>query len=419
MHIVHVPTRFIESHWGGTETVVLEMCRRLLQMGHESEIVCPHTLSNKTQEDIEGVKITRIPCFYPYFGLSPEARHLLDQDGGHLFSFALLRALQKIPDLDLIHLHTVHLLGGIGRYVARKRRIPYVLSLHAGLLETSCEEENALLASTQGAFEWGRILKWGTGSARVLDDAHAILCIGQEEQRRAQARYPHKKVLHLPNGVDTVRFASGDGRGFRKRHGIGRDAFVLLTVGRIDPSKNQMFLLECLPQLLTMEPEAHSLIIGHVTDEAYYHRLLHTIEAQGLKPHVTLIPGLDPGSQDLVDAFHAGDLFVLPSIHEPYGIGILEAWASGCPVLASRVGDTPSLVRSGHNGILFEANDPVDFFQAFQPLMELPELPGRLAAAGKRMALGPYHWDEISLRLVAVYEEALHEHPFRSGKGRV
>jgi glycosyltransferase involved in cell wall biosynthesis len=413
MNVVHVPRRFVRSHWGGTETVILETCKALLRMGHETQVICANALATEDQEVIENVQVLRVPYFYPYLGLTTEAKALLDRKGGNLFSFALMRCLESVPNLDLIHLHTAKRVGGIGRYVARKKRLPYVVTLHGGLFDVPAEEAATWTEPTRGALEWGKLLGWWVGSRRVLDDASAIMCVGEEETAKVQAGYPGKKVVHLPNGVDTDRFESGDGQAFRKSHGLPPDAFVILTVGRIDPQKNQLFVVNLLPELARIQPKAHYLIIGPVTHDEYYRELTSSVRNAGLEGRVTVIPGLDAGSQDLVDAYHSSDLFLLPSVHEPFGIVILEAWASGIPVVASRIGGIPSFVVPNETGALFEANDAESLFAAFRSLVQYPEQARRRVEAGRKKARSQYSWDVITSRLMDVYEDALSENPFR------
>ena len=423
MNIVQIPRRFVSSHWGGTETVILETCKRLLKMGHHTEIICPNALTHQDRthqnkahqikEVIGGINISRVPYFYPYLGLSHEAKEQLDRKGGNLFSFALMRALKKYPALDLIHLHTAKRLGGIGRTMAIKRKIPYVVSLHGGVFDVPDEEAETWTAPTEGTFEWGKILGWWVGSRRVLDDAAAILCVGEEEQRQTQQRFPNKKVLHLANGVDSEGFATGDRDGFRNTYHIPIDAYVIVTVGRIDPQKNQIFTINLLPELIKLNPNTHVVIIGPVTNENYNRKLVRKINEKGLESHVTVIDGLAAGSQELVDAFHGADIFLLPSIHEPFGIVILEAWAAGLPVVASRVGGIPSFVNHGEDGLLFDPNDEAGFIEAFKTILESPEKARDLGTAGKRKARGQYSWDRITQILVDIYEEAIRENPFR------
>ena len=413
MNIIQIPRLFVRSHWGGTETVILETCKRLLKMGHHTEIICPNALAKEDKETIGGVRVTRMPYFYPYLGLSREAKNLLDRKGGNLFSFAMMRFLRKYPDLDLIHLHTSKRPGGIGRYVAMKRGIPYVVSLHGGVFDVPDEEAATWTAPTEGTFEWGKILGWWVGSRRVLDDAAAILCVGEEEQRLTQQRFPDKKVIHLANGVDPDRFATGDRNGFRNTYHIPSDAYVLITVGRIDPQKNQIFAINILPELIQLNPKAHVVIIGPVTNENYSQKLTRKINEKGLDDHVTIIDGLAAGSQELVDAYHGADIFLLPSVHEPFGIVILEAWAAGLPVVASRVGGIPSFVDDGEDGLLFDPKDEAGFISVFKTILESPEKARALGAAGRVKARGQYSWDRITQFLVDIYEEAVRENPFR------
>lgn len=413
MKIVQVPRRFVRSHWGGTETVILETSKRLLRMGHKTEIVCPNALATSNHEIIEGISTTRVPYFYPYFGLSAEAKALFDRKGGNLFSFSLLRTLQKIPSLDLIHLHTSKRVGGIARYVAMKRRIPYIVSLHGGLFDVPMEEAQSWTAPAKGCYEWGKILGWWVGSRRVLDDAAAIVCVGEEERAQTALHYPSKKVIHLPNGVDPARFSTGNGEAFRLKHGIPHSAYVVLTVGRIDPQKNQLLLLKVFPELRKIHADAHGLIIGPITNEPYYEKLEKQVQSLGISDRITIVSGLSSNSQDLVDAYHAADVFLLPSIHEPFGIVILEAWAAGLPVIASRVGGIPSFAVDGKDALLFDIHSENSLTGAFHALVKDPEEARKIALAGHKKACNQYSWDRVSERLVEIYQEAVRENPFR------
>ncbi len=411
MKIVMVPRRFVQSEWGGTETVVLQTARCLKSLGHETVIVCPNALADTNRENIGGVEVVRTGYFYPYLGLSREARHTLDKKGGNMFSFSLLRTLMGIPHVDLIHLHTLKRIGGIGRYVARRRKIPYVVSLHGGVHDVPQSEAESFTEPTRGALEWGKLLGWAVGSRRVLEDAAAIVCVGQEEQRRTQAAYPGKKVLFLPNGVDLNRFAQGDGARFRAEHGIPDGVPMLLTVGRIDPQKNQRMLLDVVARLTPKHPDLHLVLVGHVTNDEYRQALVQEMADRGLSGRVKLIPGLQADSASLVDAYHAANLFVLPSVHEPFGIVILEAWAAGRPVVASRVGGIPSFVEDGVDGLLVESGDAAGFADAVAACLSSPERAASMAAAGRHKARARYSWDAVTGQLLDLYREVLGEHP--------
>lgn len=413
MNVVHVPRRFVRSHWGGTETVILQTCRQLVARGHATKIMTPAPLADTMRESIDGVDVERFGYFYPWLGLDAEAKRHFDQKGGNLFSFGLMKALRREPKLDIVHLHTAKRLGGIVRHVARQRRIPYVVSLHGGFLDVPAEEAATWTRPAEGKWEWGKVLGLWVGSRRVFDDAAAILCVGAEEQRRTGAAWPHKKVLHLPNGVDPDRFASGDGAAFRAKHGIPQDACVVFVAGRIDPQKNQELAARILAGLRERVPGAHLLLVGHVTNDDYRRQVETTVRSLSLEGHVTLVPGIAASDPDLANAFHAADAFLLSSIHEPFGIVILEAWAAGLPVVASRVGGVPSFVEDGVDGILVDSGDAAGAIAALDGVLGNRERAKSIADAGCRKAREQYSWARITDRLVTIYEEAVRENPLR------
>jgi len=413
MKIIHVPRRFTRTEWGGTETVILETCKWLRKLGHEVEILCPNALAAAAEEEMDGVKVRRTPYFYPYFGLSREARRMLDLKGGNLFSFSLMRALKKAAGVDVIHAHTGKRLGGVCRHVARKRGIPYVMSLHGGALDVPAEEAATWTEPTRGAWEWGKALGWWVGSRRALDDAAAVICVGKREQEIMASRLPGHRVVYQPNGVDAARFAQGDGPRFRRARGIPDNASLILTMGRIDPQKNQKLALAILAQVMKAEPKARLALVGHVTNPAYRDEVAAQAGGEGLAGRVTLIEGLDGASQELVDAYHAADVFLLPSAHEPFGIVILEAWAAGRPVVATRVGGVPWFVADGQDGLLFESNDAQAGAAAVARLLKDKALAERLASAGQRKAREEYGWEGIARRLAGLYEEVIRENPLR------
>ena len=419
MRLIQVPRRFVRSDWGGTETTILEISKCLQALGHHTEIFCPRALSTQDHELIDGVSVTRFDYFYPYVGLSPAARLQMDKKGGNLFSFPLMRALGRFPGLDLIHLHTGKRLGAMARTVAARRKLPYVISLHGGVFDVPTGEAQTWTAPASGAFEWGKALGWFFGARRVLDDAAAIICVGQKEQQEAQRHYPKKRVVYLPNGVDARRFASGDGKGFRARQGIPEGAFVVLVVGRIDPQKNQLLAAQLVAELRRGDGKGDSaacvylVLVGHVTNAEYDPSLMREIGELGLNDCVKVIRGLDTRDPELINAFHAADLFLLPSVHEPFGIVILEAWAAGLPVAASRVGGVPSFVIDGENGRLFSSGDLHELTGVVKDLIARPEHRRQLAEAGRKKACEEFGWDRITEHLVRVYEEAIRENSLR------
>lgn len=402
MKVIHVPRRFVTHSWGGTETVVLQTCRALQQLGHQAEIWCPGCLSQPGTETIEGVTVRRFSYFYPFLGLSEEARQAFDYKGGNLFSWSLLWALLREPGVTHLHLHTAKRLGGIVRTVARIRNLPYVVSLHGGLREIPSSEEESFVKPGENALEWGKLLGFLFGSREVVSGADGVLCLSRREAEKVGREMSRGKAYLIPNGVDVERFKHGDGKVFRNRFQIPEEAFVVLVVGRIDPQKNQLLAL----RLAQRFPDIHLLLIGHVTNPGYQQKLKQKIEEYELSARVTLVEGLDGNGRDLVDAFHAADVFLLPSIHEPFGVVILEAWSAGLPVLASRVGGVPGFVEDGADGLLFDVDSDESAARGLKMLLEQPDLAAELGRRGKRKAEADFSWTGVTQQLVEVYNNA-------------
>ena len=174
---------------------------------------------------------------------------------------------------------------------------------------------------------------------------------------------------------------------------------VIGVIGRIDPQKNQ---LNAIRALLELE-QARLLLVGHVTDHAYRALLEKTVEEYGLKHRVTLIEGL--AGQELVDAYHACDVVLVPSVHEPFGIVVLEAWACGKPVVAASVGALPELIKQGVDGLL-----PEQLSRGLAVLLENRQLAAQMGAAGRRKVLERYTWEQHARQLTEIYQEVQHEY---------
>ena len=116
---IHVPRRFVADEWGGTETVVLEICKQQRASGMDPRIVTSMALAERNHDDIGGIPVDRYAHTYPFFGLSAADRAAMDKKGGNLLSLSLLRALIKQPDVRIYHAHakdTEFVAAGQNRY---------------------------------------------------------------------------------------------------------------------------------------------------------------------------------------------------------------------------------------------------------------------------------------------------------------
>lgn len=225
----------------------------------------------------------------------------------------------------------------------------------------------------------------------------------------ARKSIPHDRVDYLPNGVDTRKFEKGDGLQFRQKYGIDPNAFMILAVSRIDIQKNQKTLVEAVARLCKKHPNIHLVLIGPSTQPNYAASIEALIQEEQLNECVTWIPGLANDSPDLVNAFHACNVFVLPSLHEPFGIVVLEAWSTGKPVVASHVGGLKTLVTDRNDGLFFDPNAenaPDALADRIESLVKDRDMCMRMGETGLANVRKQYQWDRINEKLELIYDLA-------------
>jgi glycosyltransferase involved in cell wall biosynthesis len=404
--IVHVMRRFVPEKWGGTESVVFHLAREFQRLGIESPIYATAMFARPGTETFRGVEIQRFRYTLPWWGLSPAARHALELKGGSPLSLPLLRTLWTDRRADLFHAHVGHRLGGTVRRAARHLGIPYAVSIHGGHHTLPGEQAAQMLAPTRGAIEWGKVAGLLLGARRTLDDAGAIFCVGRDEGDAMRRARPQQSVHYQPNGVDLPRFRDARAADFLDRFPHLRGRRIILCVSRVDPQKNQLMLVRAFARLAPVLPDHHLVLLGAEVVEDYGRQLRAEIAAAGLGERVTWIPGLPPGDPALPGAFLAAEIFALASCHEPFGIVILEAWAAGCPVVATRVGGIPGFTTDGENILLVPDDDSEAMAAAITRLANEPGLARRLAAAGSSLAAAKYDWPAVARNLLSLYPRA-------------
>lgn len=399
--IIHVVRRFSPANWGGIETSVLKTCNALLNQGIKSEIFCTNTFSEAKVETINSIKVRRFSHFIPTWNLSKKERMELELKGANPFSWSLFAALLREPDVDLIHVHTRNRLGGIARTAARWRKIPYVVTLHSGY-ELPPEQQNYMLRPAEGKWEWGKALGWLVGSRQLLQDAQGIICVNPLELEPLRNIYGNR-VFYVPNSVDVEAFEKTSGKFFLDTYTQFQNKKILLCVSRIDYSKNHVLLVKAFAKLKQRHPDAVLLFIGPISAPDYFKEVLLTAERLGVSAVLHRLE-FKPDDLRLISAFKAAHLFVLASSLEPFGIVIIEAWAAGIPVVASKVGGIPGFSTDMHNILLFENNSEEQLLERLTLGWEDENLRAKLQKQGLEDAK-KYSIGFVGQQLIDIYKQ--------------
>jgi glycosyltransferase involved in cell wall biosynthesis len=155
------------------------------------------------------------------------------------------------------------------------------------------------------------------------------------------------KIVKMPNAVDTDRFNPDvSGSSVRKAIGIPEDVPVIGNVGRYAPEKGYSFFLEAAALIRQMYPEARFLIVGHVPEHNYLRNLTKKL---GLQDRVIFAGP----RRDIPEVMGAIDIFLFTSIWgEGFGVSLIEAMASGRPIIAANVGATREIIADRVTGLL-------------------------------------------------------------------
>ena len=156
----------------------------------------------------------------------------------------------------MVHTHTLGRIGGIARALARRRRIPLVITIHGGVLDLPEQVKKAFNSPVSGGWEWGRLFGLLLQSHRVLRDADAIVTCNPREAALWRERFPSKRIVVQPHGVPVAAYRQDHRAAARAAFPEIRDRQLLLSLGRIDPIKNQAWLLEQAPVFLQQHPRA-------------------------------------------------------------------------------------------------------------------------------------------------------------------
>lgn len=218
---------------------------------------------------------------------------------------------------------------------------------------------------------------------------------------------PSERILQIYNGVDRERFRPPpvDMRPSVAPSGfLPADALVVGTVGRLAAVKNQQSLLRAFAQILQQHPELVSrlrlLIVG---DGPLAAQLRDQVMQSGLEQHVWLAGD----RQDVPQLLQSMDVFVLPSLGEGISNTVLEAMATGLPVIATRVGGNPELVVDGENGLLVPVADDAALAAALGGLVKDAALRARMGAAALQRIAGHFDWNITVNAYMNAYDQVL------------
>ena len=298
-----------------------------------------------------------------------------------IYPVKILKEVKKIKP-DLIHGQMIGAPYGLATGILSKR-YPTILTIHTIVKQTSKTNLSSFFGKIHDTL-WRLLEKWELKRIPYLIVVSPHL---KEELKKDGAR----NIYVIPNGIDANWFGVPD------RSIAGR----ILFVGRIRPGKGIDNLIKSMKLVIDKGYDMHLHVVGPTIDSRYLKYLQELTKKMEITEHVTFTGGLYGDA--LLNEYAECSVFVLPSLDESNPIVLLEAMASGKPVIATNVGGIPYMVENGENGFLVNYGDIEGMAGKILMLMNNKKLRGIIAENGKKVVM-KYSWEKISSETYEIYK---------------
>jgi len=378
---------------GGSGVYAYNLAVNLVKLGHEVHVITRKLLGSKSYEIQEGVKIHRInwipiPMFYiPFFSI---------------LSFKYVLKLHKKEKFDIIHgnwncdlfynkkyfgvplISTMH-----GTWIGEYNSVLYQPLKYYGI--------NDLSIRAFGKF-FGKIDK------KVAQKTDRLIVVSKFSKKEVLKYYkiPESKIEVISNGVDRTIF-NKEKKDMHLYRIINPNNYpLLLYVGRLVARKAPQVLIDAIAIVRKEVPDIELIIVGA---GPLRNSLLKKIHELGLEENIKIYSNI---SFDTLSKIYAiSDIFVLHSYYEAQGIVLLEAMASGLPIVATAVGGVPETALKDICGKLVPPGNPEKLAEAIIELIENEELRKKYGKNGFERVKKYYDWAYLAQKMESLYKEMI------------
>jgi glycosyltransferase involved in cell wall biosynthesis len=344
---------------GGGGGIAMAMLAKSLATRHDITVLTSGTdgATRTTEED--GVRVVRVPVL----GRRRSSNASLVSLAAYLPAAAYRGAgLLRSEKYDVVNSHFVLPTGVVGALLARRARVPHVISVHGGdLYDPSKWLSPHAHATLRHAVR--RLLR---GSRLVIGQSTNTL-------ENLSRFYPTTTpAIRIPLGIPDRPVPRPD----RKRWGIGDDALLLVTVCRLVKRKGLEQLIQLMQRIEDLD--CHLLVVGNGPQESALRELSQRL---GVAERVKFVGWVS--DEDKFCALASADAFVSTSQHEGFGLMYLEAMCCAIPVVTYDNGGQTDFLRDGETGGLVPVNDLAAFETSLRKLLADPERRRRIGEANR------------------------------------
>ena len=344
------------------------LSRELARAGHEIDLVTMGFRGLPEYEEVDGVRIHRVPSL---------RRKMYYCTVGEALSYVLgalptLRRLVKENHYDLNHTHFIFPDGLLAWAIKRSMRLPYVITAH-GSDVPGYNPHRLKFAHKLMSPLWGMVTR----------DAEQLICPSQSIRSLVEAQNEKLQVSVIPYGFDPRKFHPGRQKQNR-----------ILVVTRMLERKGVQYFLKAI-EGLSHDQEVH--IVG---DGPYLPTLKRM--AQHVETPVRFWGWLDHRSPEFTDLFETSGIFVLPSESENFPVVLMEAMAAGMAIITTKGTGCEEVV--GGVALLVSPKNPTEIREALSRLICKPALREELGRNARRRLENCFSWQAIGRQYAELYE---------------
>jgi len=375
---------FYYPQLGGAGILTARLGKNLARKGHEIHFIGYDTDIHPSEMEELGIKLHKVRRIdYPALKNEP-----------YIWSLASkICDVDKKFDLDLIHANYA-LPHAASAYLAREKlksegkHLPYIVTGHGSDIHTNGlkNEVNPILQLT-------------------LNNADALTFVSKDLKRISEEQLGiNNKGIHIPNFVDTTNFYEKE-TNLREKLKIPEKAFVIGHVSNFAPIKQVYhfsYLSDHLKSAGTLN-NVYFLMVGDGRDRASLEERVNKLE---VSDHFRFVGRL--GGDDILDAYNAMDVVMLPSKHEGNPLTLLEAMACSKPVIGTKVGGIEETIEGG-GGFLFEKGDMIELTKIISKLKDNPEFCSSIGKQGLEKVKKDYSVEKALAKYFEIYQRVIGE----------
>ena len=372
---------------GGIARHVAELYPEIVKFDYEIHLVTVAVADSPQIEEVEGIYVHRVSI--------PPNNNLFDwirQMNNSMYDYCE-NLLTKMGDFALIHGHD-WLIADSAIPLKHRFKIPLVATIHA----TEYGRNNGIHNATQ-SYVFNQEKKLAYESWRVIvcteymrNEVHKILTC------------PFDKIDIIYNGIPAEKKSSldkFDSQKFRS-HFAKDDEKIIYYVGRMTYEKGVQILIEAMPRVLQATDRKTRCVIVGGGDTSEWQNLACCLGIQDY----CIFTGFMP-DEDLNRFTTIADCAVFPSLYEPFGIVVLESFASFVPVVVSDAGGLPEVVRHEETGIVTQKKNSDSLAWGILEILENPDFGKTLAHNAYDDLLERFHWSKLAKQTIEVYKTVL------------